>query len=145
MLLYVTKCQRLSGHVLVLSPTIRVGLSELECSGARILERWLQLGQVNKQTSKQTRFRASNSRMPIKFIALAPSLFMSVSDCVQGHWTAKLSSILTYSTSCRQRQANCQFTLEVQSCLTMIDSPEPQSQTDLTPTLSLFQANGFKM
>lgn len=113
MLLYITKCQRLSGRVLVLRPTIQMGPSELECCGARILERWLQLGQVNKQTSKQTQFSASNSHMPIKFIALTRSLFMSISDGIQGHWTAKLLSILTYSTSCRQRQANCQFTLEV--------------------------------
>lgn len=82
--------------------------------------------------------------MPIKFIALAHPIFLWVYDRVQGQWTAKFSSILTYNTSCRQKQANCQITLEVYSFLTTIDSLEPQCQADLTSPRSLFQANRRK-
>ena len=49
-------------------PTMYVTPSQLECRGARMLGRLLQLVQVNRQT----RFGKSNSFMPIKFIALAP-------------------------------------------------------------------------
>lgn len=74
-----------------------------------------QMGMIQKEV---------NSICPQKFTALAPHQFMSISDCIQGRRTAKHSNILTYSSSCRRRQANCLFTLEVYSWLTMIDSPE---------------------
>lgn len=101
MLLHVTKCQWLSDAVLVLSPSILEGLSELDCCRGRIL-----LSQVHKKKRKQTGFRVSNPLMSINFIAYTPALFMSVSRCVQGCWTAKLSS-------CREKWKNCQFSLEL--------------------------------
>lgn len=47
------KCQRLSDRVLVLSPTIQVGPSELECSGGKNF-REMASTSPGKQTDKQT-------------------------------------------------------------------------------------------